>query len=470
MERLTKKQYPKNQAAITCLQFGEGNFMRGFVDWQLQQLNNQGLYQGNVAIVQPLAHGLSDKLAEQDQLYTVLLQGLIDGKVIDTTEPITVIDRTLNPYEQWQEFLALAEIDELAFVFSNTTEAGISYHEADTRNDIPPTSFPAKLTAFLYHRFKMNKNGLTIIPCELIDRNAELLKKFVLKYAKNWQLETEFVDWLHQENHFYCSLVDRIVPGFPRDEIDELHQRLGYDDQLLVKAEPFMLWVIEAPEELNERLPLKKAGLNVVLTDDLTPYRERKVHLLNGPHTAMVPIGLLSNVSTVEEVMKDPLLSDYINTLVTSELIPMLRLPEEELLAYARQINERFLNPFAHHQLHAIALNSVAKFQTRLLPILKKYIEKREALPSYLTVSFAALILLYRSDHSKIQVNDDPMVLASFAEAWAEPETAVLQLLKNPTLWGEDLSVLPDLTETVSHYVTEIDQKGIRNVLHELKG
>lgn len=231
-----------------------------------------------------------------------------------------------------------------------------------------------------------------------------------------------------------------------------------------------MLWVIEAPEELNEHLPLKKAGLNVVLTDDLTPYRERKVHLLNGPHTAMVAIGLLSNVSTVEEVMKDPLLSDYINTLVTRELIPMLRLPEEELLAYARQINERFLNPFAHHQLHAIALNSVAKFQTRLLPILKKYIEKREALPSYLTVSFAALILLYRADHSKIHVNDDPMVLASFAEAWAEPETAVLQLLKNPTLWGEDLSVLPDLTETVSHYVTEIDQKGIRNVLYELKG
>ncbi|MBO0460882.1 tagaturonate reductase [Enterococcus sp. DIV1298c] len=470
MERLTKKQFPKNQAAITCLQFGEGNFMRGFVDWQLQQLNNQGLYQGNVAIVQPLAHGLSEKLAEQDQLYTVLLQGLVDGQVIDTTEPITVIERTINPYEQWQEFLALAEIDELAFVFSNTTEAGITYHDADAHTDTPPTSFPAKLTAFLYHRFKMNKKGLTIIPCELIDRNAELLKKFVLQYAQSWELETGFVDWLHQENHFYCSLVDRIVPGFPKDDIDELHQRLGYDDQLLVKAEPFMLWVIEAPEELNERLPLKKAGLNVVLTDDLTPYRERKVHLLNGPHTAMVPLGLLAGVTTVEEVMKDPLLSSSIDTLVTHELIPMLQLPEEELLAYARQINERFLNPFANHQLQSIALNSVAKFQTRLLPILKKYIEKKEDLPPYLTVSLAALMLLYRSDHTNIQVNDEPEVLSRFTEAWADPQTAVLHLLKNPSLWGEDLSVLPNLTEAVSSYVTQIDQKGIRNVLQELKG
>src|SRR5690606_30973708 len=263
--------------------------------------------------------------------------------------------------------LALAENDELEFITSNTTEAGIAYRPEDRLADAPPKSFPGKLTALLHKRFELGKKGFTIIPCELIDRNGEKLKEIVLQYANDWQLGDAFIQWLERENTFCCSLVDRIVPGYPRDKAQALAEELGYQDHLMVTAEPFLFWVIEGPASLSERLPLAKAGLNVVVTDDMTPYRERKVHLLNGPHTAMVPLALLAGLETVEDVMNDAAYSVFVKRLIEDELIPMLDLPKEELQSYAEAVQERFKNPFIRHELTSISLNSISKFKTRLL-------------------------------------------------------------------------------------------------------
>ncbi|HGV8348406.1 TPA: tagaturonate reductase [Enterococcus faecium] len=468
MKKLTKELVKKNEAPVKVLQFGEGNFMRGFIDWKIQQLNNQQLFKGNVAIIQPLEQGLGNMMNQQDNLYTVILQGLSNGEIVDTSEIITVVEQMINPYDEWDAYLSLAENDDLAYIVSNTTEAGIQFVETDNLTDTPPQSFPGKLTAFLYRRFKLNKAGFTIIPCELIDRNGERLKEIILRYAEKWDLEPAFVEWLEKENVFCCSLVDRIVPGYPREDAGVFNQRHNYEDQLMVKAEPFMLWVIEGPKELENQLPFKQAGLNVIITDDMTPYRERKVHLLNGPHTAMVPLALLAELETVEEVMKDPLFSAYVDQLFNLELIPMLSLPKDELAIYADQIKERFLNPFAHHKLEAISLNSVSKFSTRLLPVFKKYIEEQNQVPPLITVSLAALLLMYRGD--QVKPHDDEKTISEFTDAWSDNGTAIPRLLQNAALWGEDLSQIPNVTDTVQEIAAKIDQKGVRSVLQEMKG
>lgn len=468
MKKLTKELVQKNNAPTKILQFGEGNFMRGFVDWQIQQLNNQELYRGNVTIVQPLPMGLGEMLNNQDNLYTVILQGLLDGEIIDSSEVITVVDDVINPYQQWNHFLSLAENEDLEFIFSNTTEAGIQYLESDQLQDMPPESFPGKLTAFLYRRFAAGKVGLTIIPCELIDRNGEKLKEIILRYAHQWDLGAEFITWLDQENIFCCSLVDRIVPGYPRESASVFNERHGYEDQLMVKAEPFMLWVIEGPETVKEKLPLVEAGLNVVFTEDMTPYRERKVHLLNGPHTAMVPIARLAGLETVEDVMKDPLFSGYIDQLFATELIPMLALPESELIVYAEQIKERFLNPFANHKLEAISLNSISKFTTRLLPVFRRYADEKNQLPPLMSISLAALLLMYRND--QVTVHDDPVIVERFKSAWEQPTTAVATLLQDETLWGTDLSKINSLTATIESLIEKIEAADIRQVVSEMEG
>lgn len=467
-KKLSTELFKKEKHPVKILQFGEGNFMRAFVDWQIQQMNKQGLFNGDVAVVQPIHHGLGEMLCEQDYLYTVILEGLLDGNLVETSEVITVVDRVVNPYNQYDDYLSLAENDALEFVVSNTTEAGIQFNPNDRLEDTPQQSFPGKLTAFLYKRFELKKNGLTIIPCELIDRNGDKLKEIILQYADLWQLPTTFKTWLETENTFCCSLVDRIVPGYPRDSAAELAEKLGYVDQLMVKAEPFMLWVIEGPENLKERLPLEKAGLNVVVTTDMTPYRERKVHLLNGPHTAMVPLGLLGGIQTVDQMMNHPDFRVYIDDLFTEELIPMLSLPEAELNTYAEQIKERFLNPFANHQLQSIALNSVSKFSARLLPILTRYIETKQAVPTRIAASLAAIILTYRGD--KITPTDDDFVIEAFQIAWKKPATVVPAILSNESLWGSDLTQLAGLQESVQTYLEALETKSTIQVIQQLKG
>lgn len=455
------KFYPEK-----VIQFGEGNFLRAFVDWQLQQLNKHDLFNGSAVVVQPIAQGLGKMLAEQDYLYTVVLEGLMDGKEVAISEIITTVNRVINPYDDYQDYLALAENDELELILSNTTEAGIAYHAGDKLSDTPPTSYPAKLTALLFKRFELGKKGFIIIPCELIDRNGEKLKEIVERYANEWNLGADFIAWLENENTFCCSLVDRIVPGYPRDRADELNQKHGYVDNLMVKAEPFLLWVIEGPQKVADILPLAKIGLNVVVTDDMTPYRERKVHLLNGPHTTMVSIALQAGLETVGQVMSDPDFSVLVDHLFTQELIPMLTLPKEELVAYSEQIKERFKNPFVRHELTSIALNSVSKFKARLLPVFNRFVEKKHANPNYMTLSLAALILNYRGD--KYDVHDDPEVLAFFKKAYETPATVVPVVLANSTLWGQDLTKIPNLERDVADYFVRLQSEGARAIVQEL--
>jgi tagaturonate reductase len=462
MKKITEIEKPTN-AAEKVIQFGEGNFMRGFFDWQLQQMNTQGKFNGSAVVVQPIQQGLAKMLAEQNNLYTVILEGLVEGQPVQTSEVITTISRVLNPYEQWQDYLALAEIDALDIIVSNTTEAGIVFDPQDKPTDAPPKSFPAKLTALLYQRYRSKKSGYTIIPCELIDRNGEKLKACVQQYSTLWQLEDSFTTWLENENVFCCSLVDRIVPGYPKAKAAEFNQLHGYEDRLMVTAEPFMLWVIEDPSQtVAQKLPLPDAGMNVIFTDDLTPYRERKVHLLNGPHTAMVPLARLAGLETVEEVMLDSDFGPFIDQLFSEELIPMLDLPQEELNQYAEQIKERFKNPYVHHQLQSIALNSVSKFNARLLPILLRH-QQQQMVPSRILASLAGLIKLYLTTDCQ----DDAAVLTCFAEARLLPASEQVSfILAQELLWGMDLS---GYQQEVTEMVTTLSEQGPRQLIRSLK-
>jgi tagaturonate reductase len=461
MKKITEIITPQ-KLTERVIQFGEGNFMRGFFDWQLQKMNDQGIFNGSAVVIQPIQQGLGEMLTEQDNLYTVILEGLVDGQPVQTSEIITSISRVLNPYNQWQAYLDLAEIDELDIIVSNTTEAGIAFDPQD-QSDTTPKSFPGKLTALLYQRYQANKSGYTIIPCELIDRNGEKLKECVQQYSTLWSLGDDFNQWLENENTFCCSLVDRIVPGYPRAKAEELNQQHGYEDRLMVTAEPFMLWVIEdTTHKVCEKLPLQEAGLNVIFTDDLTPYRERKVHLLNGPHTAMVPLAMLAGLRTVEDVMNDPDFSIFIDQLFAEELIPMLDLPQAELAAYAEQIKERFKNPYVDHQLQSIALNSISKFKARLLPIVLRH-QQQHLLPPRITASLAALIHLYLTTDCQ----DDEAVLACFAKARSLDITEQVPfILSQELLWGTDLS---ELNQPVSEIVTTLSADGSRQVVRTLK-
>ncbi|MBW4081905.1 tagaturonate reductase [Paenibacillus sp. S150] len=454
-------QYPERM-----IQFGEGNFMRAFVDWQLQQMNKQGLFNGSAAVVVPIGEGLGGLMAEQDNLYTVLLNGIMQQQPVNSREIITSVSRVINPYSDYEAYLALAENDGLEFITSNTTEAGIAYQAGDRLEDSPPSSFPAKLTALLHRRFELGKKGFVIIPCELIDRNGEKLQEIVRQYAVQWNLGEAFLKWLDAENTFCCSLVDRIVPGYPRDKAAELETELGYLDKLMVTAEPFLFWVIEGPAWLSGRLPLAEAGLNVVVTEDMTHYRERKVHLLNGPHTAMVPLAMMAGLETVEDVMNDETFYRFVRELMDEELIPMLDLPEGELLSYADAVLERFKNPFIRHELASISLNSISKFKTRLLPVLLRYQQERGQLPPLITLAFAALLLSYRGDRVKRQ--DGAEVLAAFDQAWSNPAEFAKAILQDSSLWGQDLTQVPGLTDAVNARLRQLEASDSRSALQEL--
>ncbi|WP_150265964.1 tagaturonate reductase [Paenibacillus tepidiphilus] len=448
------------------IQFGEGNFMRAFVDWQLHQMNSQGLFGGSAVLVQPIEQGLGELMAQQDNLYTVLLNGIMNQQSVNSREIITSVSRVINPYTEYEAYLALAENDELEFITSNTTEAGIAYHAGDAATDVPPKSFPAKLTALLHRRYELGKKGFVIIPCELIDRNGEKLLEIVRRYAADWQLGEGFLSWLENENTFCCSLVDRIVPGYPRDKAAQLEEELGYLDNLMVTAEPFLFWVIEGPAWLEEKLPLAKAGLNVVVTADMTPYRERKVHLLNGPHTAMVPLGLLAGLQTVEDVMNDSAFYRFVQELMQEELIPMLDLPESELRSYADAVLERFKNPFIRHELTSISLNSISKFKTRLLPVLLRYRQERGVLPQRMTLALAGLLLSYRGD--RIARQDGADVLETFDRAWSDRGSFLQRILSDDSLWGQDLTQVPGLKDALEADLQKLESQDSRSVLVQL--
>ncbi len=425
------KDYVKKQERPErVIQFGEGGFLRGFVDWMFQLLNEQSRFNGSVVVVQPIEKGMCKTLEEQNCIYTHVMRGLSDGKEVVDKKIIDVISRCVNPYEEYNRFLELAHNPDIRFVVSNTTEAGISYHEGDKLTDRPPKSFPAKVTVLLYERFKAGLDGFIFIPCELIDNNGENLKKIVLKYASEWNLEKNFINWVENNNHFCDSLVDRIVTGYPRQETIDL----PYEDNMLDTSELFHLWVIQGCDNLFDELPFDKAGLNVIVTDNLKMYKTRKVRILNGAHTSLVPYAMLNGFETVRQCVENDKMLEHIKKCVYDEIIPTLELPREELISYADSVLERFKNPFINHFLSSIALNSVSKFKVRVLPSILEYIKKYNKMPEELILSFAYLIKFYRTD----MVNDDKDVVEFMKSASVE------EILENESLWGENLSFLKD--------------------------
>lgn len=470
-----KKNYPEK-----VLQFGEGNFMRAFVDWQIDVLNQTTDFNGSVVVVQPIEHGLVDQLNEQDGLYTLYLQGMKDGQPVKEHTTIQSISRGLDLMTEYDKYLEVAENPDIRFIFSNTTEAGIAFDKNDQLTDRPQKTFPGKLTAFLYQRFQTFKGdrdkGFIIIPCELIDRNGEKLKEIVLRYADLWNLETDFINWIHEGNTFCCSLVDRIVPGFPKDSINEITKELGYQDDLVVVGEQYHLWVIEGPQWIRDEFPADQAGLNILIVDDMTPYRTRKVRILNGAHTAMTPVSYLYGLNTVRETIEDEVTGHFVKELIYKEIIPTLDLPEEDLKLFANDVLDRFINPFIKHYLLDISLNSISKFRTRNLPSLLDYMNQKNELPKRLVFSLAALILFYKGKRGEevIKLSDDQHVLDLFAKQWSTYDGTkesvfkiVTVILENETCWGQNLNEVTGLTDLVTHYLYEIKTKGMKKAINE---
>lgn len=412
------------------IQFGEGGFLRGFVDWMLQKVNETSDFNGNVVVVQPIEMGMCDMLSAQDCVYTHVCRGSegVETKIID------VISRCVKPYEDFDAYMALAENPDFRFVVSNTTESGIVFSDADKITDAPPKTFPAKVTLLLKKRFDLGLNGFIFLPCELINRNGDNLKKCILQYADLWELGDDFKAWIEKDNVFTNTLVDRINTGYPKGE----DLGLGYEDNMVNTSEFFHLWVIETDYDLESEINFAAADLNVIVTPDkLEMYRTRKVRILNGAHTSLVPYALLSGKDTVKSCIDDPVMNEHLRKCVFEEIIPTLDLPKDELESYANSVLERFGNPYIKHYLSAIALNSVSKFKVRVLPSILEYIKRYDKMPTTLLFAFKKLIEFYKTD----MTNDD----ADVVEFMKNHST--VEILANAELWGEDISYLAEEIE-----------------------
>ncbi|MBQ8551468.1 MAG: tagaturonate reductase [Clostridia bacterium] len=412
------------------IQFGEGGFLRGFVDWIVQLTNEASDFNASVVIVQPIEKGMCDKLMAQDCVYTHIMRGLRDGKPVVDKKRIDVISRCVEPYRDFSAYLKLAENPDFRFIVSNTTEAGIAFSADDKPEDAPNVTFPAKVTLLLKKRYDLGLHGFIFLPCELIDKNGSTLKKYIIDYAKLWGLGDGFANWVERENIFCNTLVDRIVTGYPKDEVIDL----GYEDNMVNTSELFHLWVIEGPRDIVKEFPFDKAGLNIIVTDELERYRTRKVRILNGAHTSMIPYAMLEGIETVGDCMENEKMSAFVKKCVYEEIIPTLDLPEKELLDYADDVFERFKNPFIRHLCASISLNSVSKFKVRVLPSLLEYIKRKGEMPQNLIMSFAKLIAFYKTD----MPNDDAAVMEFMKKS------DVKSILANKALWDEDLSFLAD--------------------------
>lgn len=478
MKELNKQTTDVCQRPERIIQFGEGNFLRAFVDWIIWNMNEKAGFNSSVVVVQPIEKGMIDLLNKQDNLYHVNLQGLDKGKAVNKLELIDVISRSLNPYSQYNEYMGLAEQPEMRFVISNTTEAGIAFDPACRLEDRPASSYPGKLTQLLYHRFQTfggdKTKGLIIFPCELIFLNGHKLKETIFQYIDHWKLGEAFRNWFEEACGVYATLVDRIVPGFPRKEIASIQEKLRYNDNLVVQAEIFHLWVIEAPEEIASEFPADKAGLNVLFVPSEAPYHERKVTLLNGPHTVLSPVAYLSGIDIVRDACQHPVIGKYIRKVMYDELMETLNLPKPELEQFADDVLERFNNPFVDHQVTSIMLNSFPKYETRDLPGLKEFLKRKGRLPEGLVLGLAAIITYYkggkRSDGTEIVPNDAPEIMELLRKLWATGSTRTIaeKVLAADFIWKEDLNRIPGLTDRIIYYLDAIQKKGMLEVVKEI--
>ncbi|MEG5693077.1 tagaturonate reductase [Enterobacter quasihormaechei] len=482
MNTLNRRDFPGARYPERIIQFGEGNFLRAFVDWQIDLLNEHTDLNSGVVIVRPIQSDFPPSLSTQDGLYTTIIRGLNEqGEAVSDARLIRSVNREISVYSQYDEFLALAHNPNMRFVFSNTTEAGISYHAGDKFDDAPAASYPAKLTRLLFERFThfngAGDKGWIIIPCELIDYNGEALRELVLRYAQEWALPAAFIAWLNDVNTFCSTLVDRIVTGYPRDEVAELEAGLGYHDGFLDTAEHFYLFVIQGPKSLAAELRLDKYPLNVLIVDDIKPYKERKVAILNGAHTALVPVAYQAGLDTVGEAMNDAEICAFVEKAIYEEIIPVLDLPRDELQSFARAVTGRFRNPYIKHQLLSIALNGMTKYRTRILPQLLAGQKTTGKLPARLTFALAALIAFYRAERNgeRYPVQDDAHWLERYQQLWTQhhdkqitTHDLVSSVLSVSEHWEQDLTQVNGLVEQVAQDLDAILSKGMRDAVKPL--
>lgn len=476
MKTLNRHDFPGASYPDRIIQFGEGNFLRAFIDWQVDLLNEHTDLNAGVVIVRPIDSAFPPSLSTQDGLYTTVIRGLNEqGEAVSDARLIRSVNREINVYHDYDAFLQLAHNPDIRFVFSNTTEAGISYHAGDRFEDAPAVSYPAKLTRLLFERFShfdgAADKGWVIVPCELIDYNGEALQELVLRYAQEWALPAAFTQWLHDSNTFCSTLVDRIVTGYPRDEAAAIEEQLGYKDAFLDTAEHFYLFVIQGPAWLANALRLDKYPLNVLIVDDIKPYKARKVAILNGAHTALVPVAWLAGLNTVGEAMNDAEVCRFVEKTIADEIIPVLDLPRDELLSFAEAVTSRFQNPYIQHQLLSIALNGMTKFRTRILPQLLAGLEATGKLPPRLTFALAALIAFYKGERNgeSYLLQDDEHWLERYRKLWADladrqidTRQLVRTVLGDSAHWEQDLTQVPGLVEQVADELERIQAQGMR--------
>ena len=471
------------------IQFGEGNFMRAFSDYMIQQLNQKGLFNGRIVAVQPIQYGLAKEINAQDGLYTLIIRGIDKDIKVDDAVVVSSISRCLNPYTDWDKCLECAQNPEIEYVFSNTTEAGIAYNENDKLGDSPQASFPGKLTNYLYHRYchfnGARDKGMKIFACELVERGGDKLKTIVLKLIDNWNLPADFRKWIEEDNYFLTTLVDRIVSGYPRDEIAQLTERLGYEDKIMCTAECFYLWVIEGPKCIKECIPFVEGGLNVIWTDDVYPYKTRKVRLLNGTHIATVPVGLLYGLDNVYECINHEVIGPFMEKAMYEEILPSIENIDVLILKeFADSVIQRYKNPYINHKLLAISLNSVSKFKERIIPSLIGYKKRFGTIPQKLAFSFAALLAFYKGSEIKnnklvidrekgvCEIIDEVDILKYFLNIWKSYDNSnesidyiVKQVFENKRLWDMDLFEINGLYDIVCKDLKNIIDAGIKQAI-----
>ena len=475
LKALNKQNVEKPVLPIKILQFGEGNFLRAFVDWQIDKANEAGIMNHGVAIVQPIDKGMAGMLEQQDCLYHVYLEGVKEKKPVKDIRLVKCIQCAINPYEEYEAYEKIFLSPELEATVSNTTEAGIRYEEGDDLWALPPKSYPAKMTALLYKRFKHFEGdptkGLCIICCELIENNGSTLREYVLRHAEYNKLGEDFIEWVEKYCHFCDTLVDRIVPGFPRENIAEIKEELGFDDNLVVKAEFYHLWAIGGPgyEEVQRRLPLDKAGLHVIFMPTIKQFRDKKVRILNGSHTGMVPIGLQIGCETVMDAFNNADLEAFVNTMVAEEVIPMIEEDQEELKAFAAGILERFYNPYIRHMLKTISLNSLSKWETRNFPTVLDNWKKAGKVAEKELFTFAALLTLY-SGKVDFTPDDTAEHVEFIQKVWnsEDVDATVKAIVENKNIWTVDFTEVAPFVEKVAGYVKVILAEGMVAALKKM--
>lgn len=476
--------YTRPSHPVKVLQFGEGIFLRAFADYAIDIANEEKGFDGSIAVILPRS-GKTDRFAKQNNIYTVCLRGQQDGQVYKENRVITSIDSVISARDEYDAFMALAHEDALEFVISNTTDAGIVFNEADQFADCPPSTFPAKLTKFLYERYTHYngdvQKGLIMLPTELNDDNGQLLKRCVLQYVALWNLDDGFAAWIEAACRFVDTLVDRIVAGYPASNIDAIQEELGYEDALLDQAEPFSLWVIGDPS-IADTFAVGSDKFHFEFTDNIQAFKEQKVRILNGAHTSMVLGAYLSGLDYVGQCMADPVVRRSLDQTVFGEIVPTVDLPREKAEAFAKAVYERFENPFVNHALLAISLNSISKWKGRVLPTFKDSVAATGKLPKWLTYSLAALLAFYRTTEegndclvstraagNTYEIHDDAEKLAFIKENAAKPTAEYVQaVMSRSDFWGEDLTAIAGFADAVTAHIDRMAEIGVKAHIEEL--